>query len=167
MLLTIIISQGFLILDKQKNIENQFIVFHKSRHSTISLKLNTQLQLYSNINDSLLQNDKTITNYKIGAHIKSTVYDSNKNIYVFSNRKLLVVDSLGVYKTEKIKPSIVLLQFSPKINLERLIEHLKPELIISDGSNYKSYQERWEATCREKNIPFHRTSEKGAFIYNF
>jgi competence protein ComEC len=90
-----------------------------------------------------------------------------KSIYSINNRKLLVVDSLGIYKTKNFKPSIVLLQHSPQINLERLIDHLQPELIISDGSNYKSYQERWEITCRAKNIPFHQTSKKGAFVYQY
>lgn len=167
LLTIIIISQGVLMFDKKENAKNSFVIFHKSRHSIIGHKINQELHLYSNINDSILKNDKTITNYKVGAHSKTTIIDSIKNIYTFNNHKLLVIDSLGVYKTKKNKPSIVLLQHSPKINLERLIERLQPELIISDGSNYKSYQERWKATCKTKNIPFHRTSEKGAFIYTY
>jgi competence protein ComEC len=38
-------------------------------------------------------------------------------------------------------------------------------LIIADGSNYKSYQERWQQTCIAKKIPFHQTSKKGAYIF--
>ncbi|WP_347924345.1 ComEC/Rec2 family competence protein [Pontimicrobium sp. SW4] len=167
LLAIIIVSQGVLMFDKKKNVENSFVVFHKSRHSIIGHKANQELHLYTSINDSILQNEKTITNYKVGAHIKTTTIDSIKNIYIFNNHKLLVIDSLGVYKTSKFKPTIVLLQYSPKINLERLIEWLQPELIISDGSNYKSYQERWKVTCEAKKIRFHRTSEKGAFIYDY
>ncbi len=166
-LVIVIISQGVLIFSKKEMAENSFIVFHKSRHSIIGHKTNQKLHLYSNINDSILQHDKTITNYKVGAHIDTVTVDSIKNIYAFNHHKLLVIDSLGLYKTTTFKPSIILLQHSPKINLERLIERLQPELIISDGSNYKSYQERWKITCKEKNIPFHRTSKKGAFIYSY
>ena len=41
--------------------------------------------------------------------------------------------------TTKQKPEIVVLIQSPKINLKRLISTIKPEQIIADGSNYKSY----------------------------
>ena len=167
LLTIIIISQGILMFDKKEKAENSFIVFHKSRHSIIGQKTNQQLYLYSNINDSILQQDKTITNYKVGAHLNSVSIDSIKNIYTFDNHKLLVIDSLGIYKTTLFKPTIILLQHSPKINLERLIEQLQPQLIVSDGSNYKSYQERWKATCEAKKIPFHQTSKKGAFIYRY
>ena len=167
LLVIIIISQSALMFDKREKAKNSFVVFHKSRHSIIGHKLNQKLHLYSNSNDSILKNDKTITNYKVGIHSKITIIDSIKSIYTFNNYKLLVIDSLGVYKTKNFKPTIVLLQHSPKINLERLIEQLQPELIISDGSNYKSYQERWRATCEAKKIPFHQTSKKGAFIYNY
>lgn len=54
-----------------------------------------------------------------------------------------------------------------KIHLDRLIDSLNPELIIWDGSNYKSDQERWKLSCITKKIPFHQTSEKGAFIINY
>ena len=167
LLLAIIVSQCALLFYKSKKIENSFVVFHKSRHSIIGHKTNQQLKLYTNINDSIIQHDKTITNYKIGSHIKTTLVDSTKNVYMFNNKKLLVIDSLGIYKTTTYKPNVILLQHSPKINLERLINQLKPELIISDGSNYKSYQERWKATCEANNIPFHQTSKMGAFIYNY
>ncbi|MCH7523634.1 MAG: hypothetical protein IIC74_01160 [Bacteroidetes bacterium] len=65
------------------------------------------------------------------------------------------------------KVDIILLRNSPKINLERLIDSLQPELIISDGSNYKTYQERWSKTCEVQKILFHQTGKKGAFVYDY
>jgi competence protein ComEC len=56
---------------------------------------------------------------------------------------------------------------SPKINLNRLIDSIRPELIIWDGSNYKTYQERWKLTCEAKKTQFHQTSEKGAFLVRY
>lgn len=165
LLFGIVVCQTVLIINKKENSANSFIVFHKSRHSIIGHKKADSLYLYLNIQDSTLKNHKMISNYNIGAHIKNTKVDSTQNVYLFNNRKLLVVDSLGVYNTNTFKPDMVLLQYSPKINLERLINTLQPDMIISDGSNYKSYQKRWAKTCEAKKIPFHQTSKKGAFIY--
>ena len=117
------------------------------------------------MNDSLIKNEAALINYKIGEDIRTIETDSLQNAYFFNNKTILIIDSLGVYNVISKKPHLILLRNSPKINLTRLIDSLQPELIISDGSNYKSYQKRWQATCKAKKIPFHQTSEKGAFIY--
>jgi competence protein ComEC len=61
-------------------------------------------------------------------------------------------------------PEIVIIQQSPKINFERMIDLLQPTMIIADASNYKSYVMRWEETCLKKRTPFHYTNKKGAYI---
>ena len=70
---------------------------------------------------------------------------------------------MGAYQLNKLVHPIVILQHSPKINLERLIHRLKPSLIIADGSNYKSYAGNWEKISIKNKIPFHDTRKKGAF----
>ena len=67
-----------------------------------------------------------------------------------------------MYNTKQ-KPEIVLLIQSPKINLKRLISIIKPEQIIADGSNNKSYIQLWKTTCEQEKIPFHATAEKGFY----
>jgi competence protein ComEC len=115
--------------------------------------------------DSLAINqDYMIKNFKIGNFITKTEEDTIEAVYQIKDKKLLIIDSLGIYKVKSFKPNYVLLRNSPKINLNRLIDSLQPELIIADGSNYKSYVNRWESTCTKKKLPFHSTSEKGAFI---
>ena len=59
-----------------------------------------------------------------------------------------------------------LIRDSPKVNLERLIDSIHPKLVLCDGSNYKIYIQRWKTTCLKRKIPFHSTSEKGAYIFN-
>ena len=76
--------------------------------------------------------------------------------------KLLIIDEKSVF-TIPIRPDIVLLTQSPKINLERLITELQPKIIVADGSNFKTLIEQWQKTCAKKNIPFHSTSEKGYY----
>jgi len=74
-----------------------------------------------------------------------------------------VIDSLGIYNINGLKPDVIILASSPKINLDRLINSLKPRQIVADGSNYKSYLERWKKTSLNKKIPFHSTYEKGCY----
>lgn len=157
--------QGYLLYEKFNTQKPSLIVFHKHKHSIIGVQNNKNLHVYHSLNDSLIKNDATILNYKIGEGIRSFETDSLQNVYHFNNKKILVIDSLGVYNIKHYKPNFILLRNSPRINLNRLIDSLQPELIISDGSNYKSYQERWKATCETKKIPFHQTNEKGSFIY--
>ena len=166
-LISIICVQGVFIYNKHQVTTNKFIVFHKSRFSMIAMKENNQLLLYSNLNKASIENNSTITNFKVGEHIAETILDSLKSIYKLNNKNLLVIDSLGIYNVKSFKPNIILLRNAPKINLRRLIDSLHPELIISDGSNYKTYQKRWSLTCETKKIPFHQTNKKGAFVLSY
>ena len=95
--------------------------------------------------------------------------DSQKNFYgINETENLLVIDSLGVYEIPKnTKADYILLSNSPKINLDRVLESLKPQQIIVDGSNYFLYVKRWKETCIKKKIPFHFTGKKGAFIIDY
>jgi competence protein ComEC len=110
------------------------------------------------------QTDNVITNYKVGESIERIIIDSLQSVYQFKTKTILVIDSLSVYRGLSFQPNYILLRNSPKVNLTRAIESLKPSLIIADASNYKSYVNRWKATCKHKKIPFHYTYEKGAFI---
>ena len=103
----------------------------------------------------------------MGAAIKKQCDDNIRRLYQINDKSLLEVDSLGFYSPKTQKPKWILLRQSPKINLDRLIDSLNPELIIWDGSNYKSDQERWKLSCITKKHTFHQTSEKGAFIINY
>ena len=61
------------------------------------------------------------------------------------------------------KADIIIIRNSPKINLDRLLQKINPEIIIADASNYKSYVVSWKESCKNKNIPFHSTYEKGYY----
>ena len=62
---------------------------------------------------------------------------------------------------KNIHPDVLLLTQSPKLNLDRLLQTIKPKIIVADASNYKSIQKKWRATCSQQKIPFHSTNEKG------
>jgi competence protein ComEC len=72
---------------------------------------------------------------------------------------------LGIYP-KNINPDILVLTQSPKINLDRFLQTIKPKMIVADASNYKTNIAYWKATCIKKKIPFHATGEKGFYKLN-
>lgn len=167
LLISVLVVQGAFVYTAYKTPSNAFIVFHKSRYSLIGNNTNNSL-LVAHDFDSLTQSkNKIIKDFTVGNHIKTIKKDTLKSVYILNDKKLLVVDSLGVYNIKSFKPDYVLLRQSPKINLNRLIDSIKPKYVIADGSNYKSYVERWEAICLKRKLPFHQTSKKGAFVIDY
>ena len=145
--------------------KNAFVIFHKSRQSVFGLQSNQHLEIHHDLDS--INRLRMLNDYTIGAAIKTQSTDSIQRLYKVDDKLLLVVDSLGIYTIKSVKPQWVVLRQSPKINLNRLIDSLSPELIIWDGSNHKSYQKRWKLTCEAKKIRYHQTSEKGAFLVNY
>ncbi|MBW2960440.1 ComEC/Rec2 family competence protein [Mesonia aestuariivivens] len=144
---------------------DKFYILHQNRKTLLAEKENYQLNIYCN--DSLHGYSlNTIDNFKTELAIKQAKQFPIKNIYAITeNKKLLVIDSLGIYKLPKnVKVNYILLSNSPKINLEHVIEELNPDQVIADGNNYRSYVQRWRKTCVKKKLPLHYTGEKGAFI---
>ena len=163
-LISVIVLQSVFILNKLDTKNNELVIFHKSRHTIIGLKENNNLTIAHTIDSSSVFNENSLQSYSVGNYIKKINQTDLKSVYTFANKKLLVIDSLGVYNVKSFHADYILLRNSPKVNLKRLTDSLKPELIIADGSNYKSYTKQWEETCKKLKIPFHKTSEKGAFI---
>lgn len=166
-LIAILIVQGALIYDEFSKPSNEFIVFHKSRYSLLGNTINNKIVVASDFDSIVKSKNKIINNYVVGNDINTVEEQAISPIYLLNKKHLLVIDSLGIYNIKTLKPEFVLLRQSPKINLNRLIDSLKPKQIIADGSNYKSYIARWEHICRKRKIPFHQTSKKGAYIIDY
>jgi len=165
-LTSILLLQGVYFYEKYQRVnKSEFIVFHKSRHSIYGKRNGNELHVFSSISDSILQQEKLLQSYRIGEHILSKNIDSIFNVTSFNNKQILIIDSLGIYQIKGIRKPIVILQNSPKINLDRLITTLKPQQIIADGSNYKSYINRWKETCNKQKTPFWYTGQNGAYIF--
>jgi len=163
-LVCILIAQGVFINQKFENLKDEFIIFHKNRYSLIGQKNGKNLTVHHNLDSERFQNNRTIKDYEIGNFIESIQADSLNSVYEFNDIHFLVVDSFGIYALKSFKPEYILLRNSPKVNLNRIIDSLKPKYIIADGSNYKSYVKRWEMTCLIRTTKFHDTKADGAFI---
>ena len=160
----VIIQSFFLVENHQKKNKKEFVVFHKSRNTIIGNRVGEQLFINHDLDSLMIENTKSMVSYRTLEDVNFTYKKEFSNIYKFENETILVVDSLGVYQLGNLKNPIVLLQQSPKINLERLIQKIAPKQIIADGSNYKSYVKRWQKTCKQQKTPFHNTEKNGAFV---
>ncbi len=166
-LITILIFQCASIYIAYNKPSNQFIVFHKSRYSLIGNVAKNKIIVAHDFDSTTQSKNNIIKDFTIGNHINTIEENTLQPFYILNNKKLLIVDSLGIYNINSFQPDYVLLRQSPKINLNRLIDSIQPKHIIADGSNYKSYVEYWEAICKKRKLPFHQTSKKGAFIINY
>jgi competence protein ComEC len=166
-LVSIMVLQSVFIFEKQRlNAAHDFIVFNKSRESVIGKRLGNKLLIDSSISD-ISKNEYLIRNYLVGTGLDSiSISTEIQNLQHFKNETILLIDSLGLYKLSSIKPTIVVLRQSPKINLDRLLNSIQPRLIIADGSNYKSYVSKWTESCIKNKTPFYSTMQNGAFILN-
>jgi len=162
LLISILLFQSAFIVNTNSS-GNEFIIFHNSRKTLITSKIKRKITLHS---DSInIKQNSAIRNYKIAYNIDSVVFAKPIPVYKINNKYLLTIDKSGAYNVTRFCPDYILLTNTPKINLNRLIDSIRPLLIIADGSNYKSEILKWKKTCATKKIPFHDTGEKGAFIF--
>ena len=165
-MVSIVLLQGVFIKTKYTTTtQSECIVFNMKKNTIISERKGKQVILYSN--DSILKNcdnNVTIQSYLVGNFCKIQSKKALNNLMLINNKKVFILDSTTVYAS-KIKPDILIITKSPKINLERLLKVWKPKQIVVDGSNFKSYMRLWEATCIKEKIPFHNTNEKGFYKF--
>jgi competence protein ComEC len=154
----ILFQMGYFFLNSKEKANNEFVVFNVMKHNLFVETKNNLAVFYT---DDITNSKQTIEAYTRGKFVKNYRVEPVKNVFAFK-KKILCIDSLGVYNAKQ-KPEVIVLIQSPKINLKRLISDIKPQQIIADGSNYKSFIKLWKATCEQEKIPFHATAEKGYY----
>lgn len=141
----------------------EMIVYHQKKSTMITERKNNKVILFGNdsIQNTIAKN-QILQSYLTANFAKLTKRENLQNLYYFNTKKILLIDSSATVPL-LIKPDIVILVNSPKINLERYLSAYTPKQIVADGSNYKSYIRLWKATCHKAKIPFHITNEKGFY----
>ena len=141
----------------------EMIVYHQKKSTMITERKNNKVILFGNdsIQNTIAKN-QILQSYLTANFAKLTQRENLQNLYYFNTKKILLIDSSAAVPLN-IKPDIVILVNSPKINLERYLSAYTPKQIVADGSNYKSYIRLWKATCHKAKIPFHITNEKGFY----
>ena len=142
---------------------NQFVVFHKNASSLLGVKEGESIEFYSS--EEMTLDNYLVKNYLLTERIEGFEFSKEKKyLHSFEKSQILVIDEKGLYEFNSVKPSIIILQNSPKINIDRVIQLHKPCLIIADGSNYKSFVKKWRESCIKTKTPFYNTLQKGAYI---
>ncbi|NNC71194.1 MAG: ComEC family competence protein [Flavobacteriaceae bacterium] len=163
-LVSLLFIQSLFIYEKwSTSLENELIIFNKSKASIVGVRQGANLKLYHS-KDHLSNTDNLVKSYITGTNVKAISLVNTIDKRVLINNNILLVDSLGIYQIKSFQPRAILLTQSPKINIERLIKTIDPQKIIADHSNYTSYVNRWRRTCKNYQISFYYTNEKGAYI---
>ncbi|MGB7785853.1 MAG: ComEC/Rec2 family competence protein [Salinimicrobium sp.] len=162
MALSAVILLQLWYISKASETKEQLLVFHNSKQTFIGVQKGEYLVLFQETDD--YEEPIWLKNFRIGEDLQRIRKKPLKNIYLEHGKLLLVIDSSGIYPQYLRQKPYVLLSGSPKINLERVIKELQPRQIIADGSNYRSYVQRWQNTAKLYEIPFFNTFEKGAFV---
>ena len=166
-LVTIIMIQvSFIQTRKEIESKQELIVYNAKKKTVITERIGKDITLFT----SNPLSEKELKNSVLQAYLVANFgvlksINKIKNVLFFNGRKILIIDSSGISKN-RIKPDILLLTASPKINLDRMLEDLHPKIVIVDGSNSYSLQKYWKSSCHKKRIPFHATSEKGFYKLN-
>lgn len=164
-LVVVLLLQVVFLSEKYQRVhKEEWIVFHKNRQAILGHRIGDTLFVHSSLSPKKVFVDTAITSYKLTEGVVPIYKKVLPNVFQSSKAPILVIDSLGIYQIKNLKQPIVLLQYSPKINLNRLIQELQPLQVIADGSNYKSVINQWKTICFKNEIPFYFTGEKGAFI---
>jgi competence protein ComEC len=161
LLISIITIQLAFLLTKIKTEKEEELIVYNERNSTlISKRLGKNLVVFAR--DSVIENNRNVNSYLVGNSIVLSKIKAIKNVLYFKNTKILIIDSSKTF-SEKIKPDVLILTQTSKINLDRILQNLQPKIVIADGSNSNSIQKYWKKSCLKKNIPFHSTKEKGYY----
>ncbi|MGB2244581.1 MAG: ComEC/Rec2 family competence protein [Flavobacteriaceae bacterium] len=154
---------NFYFHEKNNAIDHQLWIAHRYGETLLIEKNNRHVNVYSS--DSLPQNHKTVANYVEHLPHKLWSYKKLQNVYAINQTVLYVVDGDWILGCTDQKKAILLLSHNPKINLDRVLKDKKPQLVIIDGSNTPYHVKRWKKTLLKKGIPFHITSEQGAYKF--
>ncbi|TDE03717.1 ComEC/Rec2 family competence protein [Flavobacterium sandaracinum] len=146
--------------------EQELVVFNSKKNTLITERKGENILVYAN--DSILktaQKNSILKSYRIGNFSILEQKKRLRNFIFFNGKKIFILDSSGVYP-KNINPDIIVLTQSVKINADRMLEEMKPKLVVADASNFKNIQKLWKASCEKQKIPFHATGEKGFYKLN-
>ncbi len=146
--------------------QKEWILFNFKKNTMVVERDGKNVVLYAH--DNVLKTAKSnrvLNSYLVANFSTLKGTEKIKNTAFFKDNKILILDSLGNYPTD-IKPDIIVITQSPRINMDRMLHLLKPKVVVADVSNFKILQKHWKASCEKQKISFHAVAEKGFFKLN-
>ena len=162
-MVAISVMVGIYIYDEFNASRTQFIIFQKSRKSILGYKNGKYLKIFQNDTARSFSEEYPVKSYRVAVNAKFYSEEKIPKIFLYNQKNILIVDSLGIVPKRR-KIHTLILRDNPKINYNRLLDSLKPQQVIADGSNRNWLADRWEKTSMEKGIPFSYTTRQGAFL---
>jgi competence protein ComEC len=164
LLLTIFLFQmSYFTFDFNTRNRKELLVLQARNNSLILERKGNEIFVFSNSIDSLsVRNDRNIQSYNVTNGTLIQRIQKVPDLLFFQDKKILILDSSAVLVPD-LKPTIVVVTQSPRLNFERILKNYKPEMVVIDASNYRSLVDRVRKTCQQQKIPFHAVAEKGFY----
>jgi len=164
LLASVLVIQATFIQSKIETNNNELVIFHKSRNTIIGIKHADRLTIFSNLDDTLIQSERMLKVYKTKTSVSQIEINPLPHALNYLDKTIVIIDSLSLYPVSQQGVDVLLLRNSPRLHPERLIDSLKPKIIVADGSNFTSYVNLWRVFAEKRKLPFHHTGKEGAFI---
>ncbi|WP_158728477.1 MULTISPECIES: ComEC/Rec2 family competence protein [unclassified Flavobacterium] len=163
-LTSILVIQAVYFYTRWSDATNsELIIFHLPKQTLITIKKGETYMIYNSSIDVPKKTELTaLTTYLTGNNAAVEKKQSLRNFIFYNEKRIFVLDSSMQY-LPNIKPDILILTQSTKINLDRALMELQPKMVVADGSNFKTIQQYWKNSCDKQKIPFHMTREKGFY----
>jgi competence protein ComEC len=90
----------------------------------------------------------------------------NGNNCVFSNKKIMLIDSCLVFAPvfSKIKVDLLIISGNARLSIAQLQEIFDCPQIVIDGSNPPWKVDKWRTECEKRQLACHCVVDKGAFV---
>lgn len=156
---------SYFSFDFNSRSKNELLVLEARYSSLFVERMGNKIAVYSNTLDSTsIKYDRNIQSFNVANGTSIEKINQIPNLLFFNEKKILVLDSLAVF-VPNLKPDVVVITQSPRVNFERYLTHYKPEIVIADASNYRNVVEQLKKTCNKERIPFHAIAEKGFYRF--
>ena len=156
----ILLQLSFVYEKVQTGKQQDFFVLQRYKEAVYGKIRGDEVDFYaqkSQINAYILRN--------FNIRFKQLHFKKPQFLSLIHQDTILHIDSLEIYAYKHLHPKIICLHYSPKINVDRLLYQFKPEILVVDGSNFKTYIDRWQQSAKRYQVAFYDTNRKGAFVW--
>lgn len=141
---------------------NEFMIMNDMENLVFLYRSGTYLVQWGEASEFVSQ---SIGNYALKHKADITRQTHPGNAFKIGNESWLVVDSLGIFPYRTFDK--VVISQNAHVNLERLIEQVKPKMVVLHSSNRQYLADAYIKYLRAKKIPYYDMRTKGAFVLSY
>jgi competence protein ComEC len=158
-LCVIIVWQFISVIESYSDKSSSVIgIYHTNKHTAFEIKNRNFLSLNTDENekgyDFHLKPNLTSYNYADLYSASVDYFKSEKTSFFHLRKKHQVA------LVKFLSPEYILISQQPDLSPE-FLEHIRPKLLIADGSNSYAYLKNLKEKCARLEIPFYSTKENG------